>query len=83
MTARRWPKRLNKLLGDEGLMSCFKEAAWQKAQSFEMKLQAKKLLDVYQQAREDQKANLFVPVNKEVSQLAKRLSNQDLRSSEI
>jgi glycosyltransferase involved in cell wall biosynthesis len=60
---------IEQVLGDEGLMSCFKEAAWQKAQSFEMKLQAKKLLDVYQQARADQKANLFVPVNKEVSKM--------------
>lgn len=60
---------IEQVISDDGLMSCFKAAAWQKAQSFEMKLQAKKLLDVYQQAQADQKANLFVPVNKEVNQM--------------
>ena len=57
------------VLDDETLHSRFKEAAWQKAQSFEIKLQAEKLLDVYQQAQEDKKANLFVPVNNEFSQV--------------
>jgi len=60
---------IEQVLADEDLRRHFKEAAWQKAQSFEMKLQAKKLLDVYQQARADQKANLFVPVYKEVNQM--------------
>lgn len=60
---------IEQVLGDEALRRHFKEAAWQKAQSFEMKLQAKKLLDVYQKAQEDKKANLFVLVNKEVSQM--------------
>jgi glycosyltransferase involved in cell wall biosynthesis len=73
---------IEQVLSDDTLRSRFKEAARQKAQSFEMKLQAQKLLDVYRQAWEDKKANLFVPVHREASQIV-RLNNQDLRSSEI
>lgn len=56
---------IGQVLDDEALKNRFKAAAWQKAQQFEMKRQAQKLVEVYQQAQEDQKANLFVPVNKE------------------
>jgi glycosyltransferase involved in cell wall biosynthesis len=57
---------IERVLDDESLRSRFKEAAWQQALSFDIKLQVKKLLAVYHEAQEDKKANLFVPVNKPV-----------------
>jgi 1,2-diacylglycerol 3-alpha-glucosyltransferase len=55
---------IKQVITDETLRQRFKEGAEQKAQSFDIMLQAKRLMDVYQQAVEDKKANLFVRVDK-------------------
>jgi glycosyltransferase involved in cell wall biosynthesis len=56
---------IEQVLGDESLQSRFKEAAWQKAQSFDIKLEAEKLLAVYHEAQEAKTSNLYVPVYQE------------------
>ena len=53
------------VLEDEELRGRYKEAALQKAKSFAIQALAKKLIEVYQQALEAQKANVFVEVEGE------------------
>lgn len=55
---------IEQVISDEALRSRFQASALQKAQTFDIKLQAHKLLAVYQQAQEDKKAGLLVQVHK-------------------
>ena len=55
---------IEQVIADDVLFHRFKRAAGEKAQSLDLKLQTNKLLDVYEQAIEDKKANRPVPVDK-------------------
>ncbi len=55
---------IERVIGDETLRQRFTQAACQKAKSLDNKLQAKKLVDVYQQAIADKKADRQVRVDK-------------------
>ncbi len=55
---------IEQVIADEALWHRFKQATRERAKFFDMKRQAQKLVDVYQQAIEDQKANRFVSVDK-------------------
>jgi 1,2-diacylglycerol 3-alpha-glucosyltransferase len=58
---------IKKLLSNPDRMQKFAEAAYKKAQSFNIGLLTEKLLDVYAQAIRDKKKNRFVTVNPPVS----------------
>lgn len=60
---------LQQLLDDPHLYTQLKQAAKEKAKSFDMMLQAEKMMQVYEQAVEDRKSNLFIEIDKD---LAKR-----------
>ena len=55
---------IERVIGDETLRQRFTQAACQKAKSLDNKLQAQKLVDVYQQAIADKKADRLVRVDK-------------------
>ena len=55
---------IHKVLDEEALLQSFKNAAIEKAKSFDIIYQAKRLMGVYQQAIEDKKAHHFVRVPK-------------------
>ena len=55
---------IERVIGDETLRQRFTQAAYQKAKSLDNKLQAQKLVDVYQQAIADKKADRLVRVDK-------------------
>lgn len=55
---------LEKVIEDEDLFQRFKEAAPKRARDFDIKVKAEKLVEVYQQAIEDQKAGRLVKVDK-------------------
>jgi hypothetical protein len=54
---------VRKLLSHPDRMKKFAEAAYKKAQTFNIEALTKKLLDVYEQAIRDKKKNRFVTVN--------------------
>jgi glycosyltransferase involved in cell wall biosynthesis len=54
-----------RMINDPDLRERFRNAAWQKAQTFEMKLQAQKLVAVYEQAIEDYRADQRVRVDEQ------------------
>ncbi len=54
---------IKRLLSHPDRMNKFAEAAYKKAQSFNIELLTEKLLDVYEQAIRDKKKNRFVTVN--------------------
>lgn len=54
-----------RVLNDEALRQRFREAAVKTAQSLDLKLQAQKLVDVYEQAIENKAANRLVKVDKQ------------------
>jgi glycosyltransferase involved in cell wall biosynthesis len=56
---------LQQVLDDEALLARLKAGAEEKANSFDMMLQAKKMVAVYEQAIEDRKANRFVAVDRD------------------
>jgi glycosyltransferase involved in cell wall biosynthesis len=56
---------LQRVLEDEVLFTKLREAAVEKAESFDMMLQAEKMVDVYEQAIEDKKANYHVKVDRD------------------
>jgi glycosyltransferase involved in cell wall biosynthesis len=56
---------ISQVLDDEALRQQFKEAAAARAKEFDMLHQAEKLVDVYQQAIEDQQADRLVQVDKQ------------------
>ncbi len=56
---------IDRLLVEPGLADRFKGAALKTARSFEIHQQARKLLEVYQQASEDKRGNHFVEVREE------------------
>lgn len=58
---------IKKLLANPDRMQKFAEAAYKKAQSFNIENLTEKLLDVYEQAIRDKKKNRFVTVNPPVS----------------
>jgi glycosyltransferase involved in cell wall biosynthesis len=58
---------IKKLLSNPDQMKKFSEAAYKKAQSFNIEKLTEKLLDVYEQAIRDKKKNRFVTVNPPVS----------------
>jgi glycosyltransferase involved in cell wall biosynthesis len=53
---------IDQVLQDESLYTRLKAGATEKAKSLDMMIQAKKMVDVYEQAIEDKKANRFVEV---------------------
>jgi glycosyltransferase involved in cell wall biosynthesis len=53
---------IDQVLQDESLYRRLKAGATEKAKSLDMMIQAKKMVDVYEQAIEDKKANRFVEV---------------------
>jgi len=55
---------MERVLGDEELFRRFKQAAQERAESLDLKLQAEKLVDVYHQAIEDKKVDRLVTVDK-------------------
>ncbi|MEW5958438.1 MAG: glycosyltransferase family 4 protein [Chloroflexota bacterium] len=55
---------IERVIGDEALRQRLSQAARQKAKSLDSKLQAQKLVEVYQQAIADKKADRLVPVDK-------------------
>jgi glycosyltransferase involved in cell wall biosynthesis len=55
---------IEQVVSDEALLRHFKQAARKRAKSLDIKLQAQKLLNVYQQAIEDKIAGRLVPVDK-------------------
>jgi glycosyltransferase involved in cell wall biosynthesis len=55
---------IEQVIGDETLLHRFKRAAREKAESLDIKLQAEKLLSVYEQAIEDKKAKRLVTVDR-------------------
>lgn len=55
---------IEQVLGDEMLLQRFKQAAERKAKTFDAMGQAKKLIAVYEQAKEDKKASLSVQMEK-------------------
>lgn len=63
---------ISKVLADQDLMARLKEASFKKAQAYAIDLQAKKLLDVYQQSREAKKAGDSVPVIEESKESSRR-----------
>jgi 1,2-diacylglycerol 3-alpha-glucosyltransferase len=62
-TAEALAAGIKKLLSHPDRMKKFAEAAYKKAQSFNIDLLTEKLLDVYEQAIRDKKKNRFVTVN--------------------
>jgi glycosyltransferase involved in cell wall biosynthesis len=58
---------IEQVIGDEMILNRFKEATKTKAQAFDTLRQAEKLLQVYQQAGEDKKANRLIQVDKHKS----------------
>jgi glycosyltransferase involved in cell wall biosynthesis len=56
---------LETVLDDDTLFARLKAGAAEKAKSFDMMLQAKKMVAVYEQAVEDKKANRFVAVDRD------------------
>lgn len=56
---------LQRVLDDEELYARLQKAAKEKANSFDMMLQAQKMVGVYEQAKEDKKANRYVQVDSE------------------
>lgn len=63
---------ISKVLANQDLMARLKEASLKKAQSYKIELQAKKLLEVYEQARETKKAGQHVPLAEEGKQSSRR-----------
>ena len=57
-------RAIERVIRDENLRQRFRIKAWEKAQTFEMKRQAERLVQVYEQAIEDQKAGHFVSVDR-------------------
>jgi glycosyltransferase involved in cell wall biosynthesis len=57
---------LEQVLGDAALYARLKAAATKKAKSFDMMLQAEKMIRVYEQAIEDKKSNRFIAVDQEL-----------------
>jgi glycosyltransferase involved in cell wall biosynthesis len=55
---------IEQVIGDEALRHRFKQAARARANAFDTKLQAQRLVVVYRQASKDKKADRFVPVDK-------------------
>ena len=55
---------IEQVINDDNLLHRFKQAAEQKAETFDAVVQAKKLVAVYEQASEDKKAGLSVQVEK-------------------
>ena len=55
---------MDRLLSEDDLMNRFRGAALAHAASFDIMTQAKKLLEVYQQAREDKQANRYVSLER-------------------
>jgi len=58
-------RAIGRMLSDADLRERFRAAAWRKAQTFEAKLQAQKLVAVYEQAIEDYRAGRHVVVDKQ------------------
>lgn len=56
---------LQRVLDDEALFAGLKERAKEKAKSFDMMLQAEKMVNVYEQAVEDKKANYHIKVDRD------------------
>lgn len=55
---------IGQAIGDESLLERFRQAAQKRAKSLDIKLQVQKLVEVYQQAVEDKKADRLVRVDK-------------------
>jgi glycosyltransferase involved in cell wall biosynthesis len=58
-------RAIARMISDVDLRERFRAAAWQKAQTFETKLQAQKLVAVYEQAIEDYQAGRYVTVDEQ------------------
>ena len=54
------------MLDDEALLTRLKAGAVKKAESFDMMVQAKKMVAVYEQAIEDKKAGRYLQVDRDL-----------------